>query len=415
MCAVVGQGRSIAASNAVFWVGRRTPVVGSAMQAHSKTVVGHELGTGKLAANAAAAASIAWAVATHIGPTVTGRRKRAQSRAVHPHGPRVSIIRHCTSSGNPRTNLVAPPSRWAGGGVGGMEGTDPAQLGIEDLVPVVLSLDTPVKDVIGALLRSHAVCVQNKEGHSIYVKVIDNRIADDSNGLEQPAEGGLACIALADLLDAPRELPLSCLVEAEDDDLQECQLYGSLPEPYKELGPLAELASRLPWLVGLLFFLTVSSAILEYYDDLLQRHLVIAFYLTALVGCGGNSGSQAAALVLQGMATGELAPTARDVGNVLVKELLVALGVATVLCTGVSVRILLFGGSVTDALMIAVAMAVTVVFSVVFGALAPLALQRLGLEPAKVSGPLLSTVIDIVGVLVACLSAALLEAAGLYH
>ena len=43
----------------------------------------------------------------------------------------------------------------------------------------------------------------------------------------------------------------------------------------------------------------VSSAILEYYDALLQKHLVIAFYLTALVGCGGNAGSQAASLVLQ--------------------------------------------------------------------------------------------------------------------
>lgn len=119
--------------------------------------------------------------------------------------------------------------------------------------------------------------------------------------------------------------------------------------------------------------------------------------------------------MLQGMATGELAPTARDVGNVIVKEFLVGLGVAAALCTGVSVRILLFGGDLTDALMIALAMAMTVLFSIVFGALAPLALQRLGLEPAKISGPLLSTVVDIFGVLVACLSAALFEAAGLYH
>lgn len=299
-----------------------------------------------------------------------------------------------------------------------MEGSDAVQLGMEDLVPgtVVLSLDTPVKEVIEALLRSHAVCVQNKDGYNIYVKVIDSGVADDnSDGLDQPADGGYACIALGDLLDAPRELPLSCLVEGEDDAPEECQLYGTSPTPYKEVGPLTELSSRLPWLVGLLFFLTVSSGILEYYDDLLQRHLVIAFYLTALVGCGGNSGSQAAALVLQGMATGELAPTVRDVGKVFIKELLVALGIAAVLCTGISVRILLFGGSLADAIMIAVAMAVTVVFSVVFGALAPLALQRLGLEPAKISGPLLSTVIDIVGVLVACLSAALLEVVGLYH
>mmetsp|Transcript_27782 Transcript_27782/g.54568 ORF Transcript_27782/g.54568 Transcript_27782/m.54568 type:complete len:408 (-) Transcript_27782:30-1253(-) len=407
----------MAASPATVWVGQRAPSVRSAVPGlHSNSSFRHALRTGNPAANSSIAASVALVFVATVGPAVRGRQKCARPRVRYLHCSRGSVIRRCTTSGNQRTNLVAPPSRWAGGGVGSMEGTDAAQLSIDDLVSgtVVLSLDTPVKDVIGALLRSHAVCVQSKEGDNIYVKVTNNGVADNSNELDQPADGGYACIALADLLEAPRELPLSCLV-GEDDEAEECELYGSLPEPYKELGPLTELASRLPWLVGLLFFLTVSSAILEYYDDLLQRHLVIAFYLTALVGCGGNAGSQAAALVLQGMATGELAPTARDVGNVIVKEFLVGLGVAAALCTGVSVRILLFGGDLTDALMIALAMAVTVLFSIVFGALAPLALQRLGLEPAKISGPLLSTVVDIFGVLVACLSAALFEAAGLYH
>lgn len=304
-----------------------------------------------------------------------------------------------------------PPSRQLGDGEGVVEGVDAPQFSTSRGT-VALKLDTPVKDVIEVLLRSHSVCVENVDGHTISFNVSGGKATSISGALEELSDSGYACIQLADLLDAPPELPLSCLIG--DDELEECSMYGSRPEPYNERSPLSELASRLPWLVGLLAFLTVSSAILEYYDNILQRHLVIAFYLTALVGSGGNSGSQAAACVLQGLATGELAPTARDVGTVLGKELMVALGVAAAVCTGVAMRILLFGGSTADAFLIVLAMAVTLIFSVLFGAIAPLALQRAGFEAAKISGPLLSTVIDIVGVLVACLSATLLEATGMF-
>eukprot|EP00419_Tripos_fusus_P046927 CAMPEP_0172838926 /NCGR_PEP_ID=MMETSP1075-20121228/28215_1 /TAXON_ID=2916 /ORGANISM="Ceratium fusus, Strain PA161109" /LENGTH=370 /DNA_ID=CAMNT_0013682507 /DNA_START=61 /DNA_END=1173 /DNA_ORIENTATION=+ len=349
-----------------------------------------------------AAANICWVSAALSNSAAKGKRKCSRKSVLHAVKPNYLTMCRCTTSGGTK-KLMYPPSRWAGAGVGVISKEE----------TVALRLNTPVKDVIEALLKSHSVCVENEEGRLMYVKVTDGKAAGSSEALNQPSDSGYACIELADLLEAPRETPLSCLIGK--DESEECTMYGSLPEPYNELRPLPELASRLPWLVGLLAFLTVSSGILEYYDDLLQRHLVIAFYLTVLVGCGGNSGSQAAALVLQGMATGELAPTAQDAGNVLCKELIIALGIAAALCTGVSIRILLFGSSPGDAFLIALAMAVTVVFSVGFGAVAPLALQRAGLEPAKVSGPLLSTVIDIVGVLAACLSAALLESVGLFH
>jgi len=300
--------------------------------------------------------------------------------------------------------MVPPPARWAGAGLGllerGPQGKEPGA--------VTLRRDMRVWEVIKTLLSSNALCVTSGTGEVFYVKVTSTEAEAEAE--TSSASGEDVCICLEDLLEAPRQMPLSCLIESEDSE--ECQLYAALPEPYVGRGALTELLGRLPWLVGLLAFLTVSSAILEYYDAMLQRHLVIAFYLTALVGCGGNSGSQAASLVLQSLATGELAPTPEDLGRVLRKELLVALGIAAVLSLGVFGRIFLFGSSLGDALTIAVSMAVMVIFSVLFGAASPLVLQRLGADPAKVSGPLLSTVIDIFGVLVACLTAQLLEAIG---
>lgn len=277
-------------------------------------------------------------------------------------------------------------------------------------------------EVLRILLSSNAICVE--EGVDGEERVFYVQVLSEATEVAE-AKASVACISLADLLEAPRHLPLGCLLDVEKVGLrgfhsgnstmeEECELYAVVPEPYKEKSVESELSGRLPWLVGLLVFLTVSSAILEYYDGLLQKHLIIAFYLTALVGCGGNAGSQAASLVLQALATGELVPSLKDLGSVLWKELQVSLGIAFVLAAGVALRILLFGGPMSDAAAIAVAMAITVSFSVIFGASAPLVLKRLGADPAKVSGPLLSTVIDIAGVLVACLSALLFEALGIW-
>ncbi|CAE7350664.1 unnamed protein product [Symbiodinium sp. CCMP2456] len=298
----------------------------------------------------------------------------------------------CKPSQAGEMKQVPPPNRWVT--------SQPVMTPSSS--PITLRPDMRIDEVIRILLRSNAVCVGDAPDGVFFVKVAQN--GDDTQ------DPGLACINLADLLEAPRQLPLDCLLGLGDKE--ECDLYSSAPEPYVGKSVQTELYGRLPWLLGLLVFLSVSSAILEFFDVLLQKHLIIAFYLTALVGCGGNAGSQAASLVLQALATGELVPTFADFWRVLRKELLVALGIAATLSLGIAGRILLFGGSAADALAIALAMAVTVSFSVLFGASAPLLLQRAGADPAKVSGPLLSTVIDIAGVLVACLSAQLLEAVG---
>jgi len=301
---------------------------------------------------------------------------------------------------------TSPGDRWAGAGVGTVDGPQsPAQ--DTGSIAVPLQSGMQVDQVIRLLFNSKAVCMDSGGEEVFYAKLTDQ---EETGRVDADSSSAIFCISLADLLEAPRSMPLKCLLDA---DSEECVVYSSAPDPYLKRSISAELESRLPWLVGLLAFLTVSSAILSYYNDLLERHLVIAFYLTALVGCGGNSGSQASALVLQALATREIVAVPETIAMVLSKELAISLGVAAVLSVGVALRIIVFGGQLTDALLIAVAMAITVVFSVVFGAAIPLVLQRLGFDPAKVSGPLLSTVIDIVGVLVACLAAKALESAGI--
>jgi len=245
----------------------------------------------------------------------------------------------CKPSKSGEMKQVPPPNRWVT--------SQPVMTPSSS--PITLRPDMRIDEVIRILLRSNAVCVGDAPDGVFFVKVAQN---DDTQ------DPGLACINLADLLEAPRQLPLDCLLGLGNKE--ECDLYSSAPEPYVGKSVQTELYGRLPWLLGLLVFLSVSSAILEFFDVLLQKHLIIAFYLTALVGCGGNAGSQAASLVLQALATGELVPTFGDLWRVLRKEVLVAPGIAATLSLGIAGRILLFGGSAVDALAIALAMAVTV-------------------------------------------------------
>eukprot|EP00929_Paragymnodinium_shiwhaense_P119204 TRINITY_DN91084_c0_g1_i1.p1 TRINITY_DN91084_c0_g1~~TRINITY_DN91084_c0_g1_i1.p1 ORF type:complete len:425 (+),score=39.51 TRINITY_DN91084_c0_g1_i1:79-1353(+) len=372
--------------------------------------------------NAVASALVGATVAAAVGKKrgfhkrpgrLAGRRFGLSTLAARPAARSVSRISLCAaygrsgSDGLRRSSL--PVDRWAGGGIAKPNLNSTPEMKNK---PVTLQADMPVSDVIRALLCANAVCI-NRDGDDVFFVRVTT--ADDSEQVAEatPAAVGedLCCLSMADLLDAPRNMPLNCLI---DDSQEECDLYQTVGDSYTSRSVVSELTSRLPWLVGMLGFLSVSAAILEFYDDILHRHLVIAFYLTALVGCGGNAGSQACAVILQALATGEVVPAVKDIISVMRKELQVSLGIAAILSAGVAGRIFFFGGSIEDAAMIAVAMAITVSFSVVFGAAVPLLLTRAGVDPAKVSGPLLSTTVDIAGVLVACYSAQLLESLGVY-
>eukprot|EP00913_Durusdinium_trenchii_P032757 g30665.t1 len=278
-----------------------------------------------------------------------------------------------------RPAQVSPPNRWD---------TDLRSKPLP-ASPVILRSDMKLDEVIRILLSSNAICVKE-------VNTEDGREDVFYVQVTGPSEAGDPKFAARFALGSPG----FCRLRRATCPLGACWMMEKKSVNsilYKEKNVESELSGRLPWLVGLLFFLTVSSAILEYFDGLLQQHLIIAFYLTALA-----------------LATGELVPSLSDLASVLLQELQVSLGIALVLAGGVALRIVLFGGTPIDAAAIALAMAITVTFSVIFGASAPLILQRLGADPAKVSGPLLSTVIDIAGVLVACLSALAFQALGLW-
>ena len=111
--------------------------------------------------------------------------------------------------------------------------------------------------------------------------------------------------------------------------------------------PVLEIFSqRFPWLLSLMLFQSVSGWVIERYQGLIERHVILAAFLTMLVGGGGNSSGQTVAELVKQLGRGELRPT--DLPQVLAKEVAVGMLLATGLAIGAYPRVRILSSHATD-------------------------------------------------------------------
>ena len=124
--------------------------------------------------------------------------------------------------------------------------------------------------------------------------------------------------------------------------------------------------------------------------------VALVFFLPLLVDSGGNAGSQSATIVIRSMALGEL--TAKDFFKAIGKEFFVSLllGIAM----GIAVFILgVIRSNVTIGLIVAISMTVIITVSSLIGLLLPFLFHKFGMDPAVASGPLITSLADIMGII----------------
>jgi len=155
------------------------------------------------------------------------------------------------------------------------------------------------------------------------------------------------------------------------------------------------LKSRANWLVGLLALQSCSGFILSRNELLLQDHPVIVYFLTMLVGAGGNAGNQASVRVIRGLALGTLNP--RTQGRFLNREFRMAVALSGILSAAGFVRAVVFGTPLPETLAVTLALSMIVFSSICLGAVLPLVLQRAGVDPAH-SSTTIQVIMDILGV-----------------
>ncbi|HKQ48231.1 MAG TPA: magnesium transporter [Phycisphaerae bacterium] len=195
----------------------------------------------------------------------------------------------------------------------------------------------------------------------------------------------------------------------ETEDVQKMAAVAVLAEPYLGVTSLTMVRKRAPWLL-LLFageLLTISA--MHRFEETLQAVVLLAMFIPLIISSGGNSGSQAASLVIRALAVGEL--TIADWWHVMRRELLSGLMFGSLL--GLAAFITAFGFGLFRAsqgdpnpynLLLAFAVGTSLVGVVLFGTLVgsmlPLLLKRAGLDPAVSSTPFVATLVDVTGLVI---------------
>jgi magnesium transporter len=195
--------------------------------------------------------------------------------------------------------------------------------------------------------------------------------------------------------------------EETTEDIQKQAGMEALDAPYMQVGVKEMLKKRGGWLCGLLVLQVLTIGVLDSFEEKLQQAAVLVAFIPLIISSGGNTGTQAASLLIRAISLGEITPG--DWWRILTKELLtgIALGIALgAIAFGVVMGLNALGVAETDlspmsiALTVSIAIVGIVVWGVSIGSMFPLILEKLKLDPASISSPLVATLMDVSGLVI---------------
>lgn len=157
--------------------------------------------------------------------------------------------------------------------------------------------------------------------------------------------------------------------------------------------------NRSLWLMLLMLSATVTGEILGHYEEAMAVMPVLITFIPMLMGTGGNCGSQSSTLIIRGLAVGEI--QFKDIFRVIFKEVRVAFVVSFLLAIVNGIRIyIMYDQNITLAFALGLTMMAVVVMAKCIGCTLPLLAKKLGLDPAIMAAPLITTILDTCTILV---------------
>ncbi len=170
---------------------------------------------------------------------------------------------------------------------------------------------------------------------------------------------------------------------------------GEKDTEYLDMGVFRHVKSRLPWLLFMTVTLMITGTLITQFEAVLSQVIVLVAYLPLLMGTGGNTGTQAATLIIRGLSVDEI--DLKDAGRVLWKELRVSICLGVVLSIFNFLKIVLVDQQPPEiGLTVAVAMIIIVMFAKLLGGMLPMGAKKLGVDPALMATPMISSITDMV-------------------
>lgn len=197
---------------------------------------------------------------------------------------------------------------------------------------------------------------------------------------------------------------LDVLIEESEEDFAKMAAITPTETPYLKTDVFSIWKSRIPWLLILMISSTISSAILTGFESALPAVLVL--FVPMIMGTGGNSGGQSSVTVTRSISLGEV--EFLDIFRVFWKELRIGIMCALTLGVVTFFKVWLIDGlllandavTLTVSLTVALSLALTIIVAKIIGATLPLLAKRIGLDPAVMASPLITTLVDAISLVV---------------
>jgi magnesium transporter len=243
---------------------------------------------------------------------------------------------------------------------------------------------------ITEVMRTHVISVPP----TMDQEEVARRMAKyDLNVMPVVAEDGklLGVITIDDIIDV--------LVQEQTEDVQKIGGVEPLDVPYFQTSLLAFIRKRAGWLVILFIEEFFTQTALRYYDPVMEAVKGALLYVPLLISAGGNSGSQSSTLVIRGLALGEIKP--RDWWRILLREGVMGVVLGCIIAIIAMGRVLMYPD---QTFLFAVTVGLTVLGIILagctVGAMLPMMMKRLGIDPATSSTPFIASLVDTLGVII---------------
>lgn len=191
---------------------------------------------------------------------------------------------------------------------------------------------------------------------------------------------------------------IDIIEESATEDIQKMAAVNATDSSYLHTSIWKLVKSRVVWLVMLLLLESVAVFIIDGFSEVLQKVTILAAFIPTINAMGGNTGSQMSAVIIRSMALGELDKD--DLKRVLRKEILVGIILGAILAVVMGLRAFINTQNISIIIALSSSLVIVVLVSNFLGSVLPFFAKKFKLDPALISGPLISTMMDVISMAV---------------
>lgn len=191
---------------------------------------------------------------------------------------------------------------------------------------------------------------------------------------------------------------LDILEDEATEDFERMAGIQPVDDSYLEVNLFTMARKRFLWLVICIVTEAFTSSVLKYYSPTIQTVVALTYFIPLLIGTGGNAGTQASTLMIRGMTVGDI--TRKDIGRIILRETASGLLLGCALAVLGFARALMLDTGLDVAVVLTLAIVSVVLMGNLAGAMLPLIARALKLDPAIMSGPFITTIVDVFGLIV---------------